>query len=267
MKIKVLFLTLFACMLITGMSFASDIVVSVNDKVINHDDLIIQESGVTYGLAAEFAERMGIEVEWLDNAKIVVMKIGEDFVNFQVDSNSVIINNKDEKMPYKCLLVDGRVYVPLETLTNELGIQLEWDSELVYAKLKSEKFKVEASEIRKVNFTQEDILWLARIINAESRSGSINKKIAIANVVLNRVASPRFPNTIYDVIFQRGQFPPAYNKPGFSSSEPLESSIIAAKRALLGVVVAEDCLFFNCVPFASKASTFYKLIEGDYFYR
>lgn len=266
MKIKVLFLMLFTVLLITGMSFASDVVVSVNDKVINHDDLVIQESGIVYGLAAEFAERMGVEVDWLENAKIVVLKIGEDYVNFQVDSNVVLVNNKEEKMQYNAILDEGRVYVPLAVLTEKLGIQYDLDEDLIYARLKHESFKVQASEVRKVNFTEEDVLWLARIIQAETRSGSLDKKIAVANVVLNRVASPSFPNTIYDVIFQRGQFPPAY-KSGFSTMEPSESCVIAAKRALLGVVVAEDCLFFNCVPFPNKANSFYKLIEGDYFYR
>jgi len=35
---------------------------------------------------------------------------------------------------------------------------------------------------------------------------SLEGKLAVANVVLNRVKSPSFPNTVYDVIFQKANF-------------------------------------------------------------
>jgi len=63
---------------------------------------------------------------------------------------------------------------------------------------------------------------------------SLEGKLAVANVVLNRVKSPSFPNTVYDVIFQKGQFPPAY-KSGFKELVPPDECIIAAKMALEGV--------------------------------
>lgn len=54
--------------------------------------------------------------------------------------------------------------------------------------------------------TDAELNCLARVVlyeaGAESRAG----QIAVAQVVMNRVRSPRFPNTICGVIYQRGQF-------------------------------------------------------------
>lgn len=265
MKSKVLVLTLFACLMFSGLVFADDVIVKINDQFINHDALVIYQDGVAYGLVSEFASRMGVEVEWLENAKLAVLKIGENYVSFQMDSNILIINNKDFKMQANTITLNNSIYVPIDTLSEQLSIEYTWDPALLMASLKSTNLTINPSEVRKVSYTDEDVLWLSRIIDIEANGKSLTKKTAVANVVLNRVASPRFPNTVYDVIYQRGQFPPAYYS-RFATLVPVESSVIAAKRALMGIVIAENCLFFNNRPFASKADSFYKLIEGDYFY-
>jgi len=67
-------------------------------------------------------------------------------------------------------------------------------------------------------------------------------KIAVGNVVLNRVKSPTFPNSVRDVIFQRWQFTPAEN--GTIYLEPNAESVIAAKLCLDGANTAGDSLYF-----------------------
>jgi len=52
---------------------------------------------------------------------------------------------------------------------------------------------------------------LAKLVHAEAGGEPMAGKIAVASVVLNRVNSPEFPNTIHDVIYQPGQFTPAQN--------------------------------------------------------
>lgn len=47
---------------------------------------------------------------------------------------------------------------------------------------------------------------LAQLVEAEAGNQSLEGKQLVADVVLNRVADPDFPNTIHDVIFQKGQF-------------------------------------------------------------
>ena len=70
-------------------------------------------------------------------------------------------------------------------------------------------------------------------------------QIAVGNVVLNRVRSEQFPNTIYEVIFDRAygvQFTPTAN--GTIYCEPDEEAIIAAKLCLEGYTLSEGILYF-----------------------
>ena len=67
----------------------------------------------------------------------------------------------------------------------------------------------------------------------------------MGNVVLNRVKSPDFPDTIYGVIFDDrwgGQFEPVRN--GTVYDEPTAESVEAARLCLEGVNTAGDSLYF-----------------------
>ena len=59
-----------------------------------------------------------------------------------------------------------------------------------------------------------ELYWLSRIICAESGAESMSGQIAVGNVILNRVRSGSFPNTVEGVIFDRKdavQFEPVSN--------------------------------------------------------
>lgn len=82
---------------------------------------------------------------------------------------------------------------------------------------------------------------LVRLVYAEARGESFEGQIAVAAVVLNRVKSRSFPNTVWDVIYQPGQFVPASaglpQKTGGTSAEAVE-------RALYGEDPTGGALFF-----------------------
>ena len=70
-------------------------------------------------------------------------------------------------------------------------------------------------------------------------------QIAVGNVVLNRVRSKSYPNTIYGVIFDRKngtQFSPVAL--GTIYQKPTASAVIAAKICLEGYTLSNDILFF-----------------------
>lgn len=71
---------------------------------------------------------------------------------------------------------------------------------------------------------------LERLVEAEAKGESLVGKIAVANVVLNRVRNEDFPNTITEVIMQEGQFTPVAN--GSINNTPSEESILAVKKAI-----------------------------------
>lgn len=56
------------------------------------------------------------------------------------------------------------------------------------------------------NSNVSDVQLLARAINGEARGEPYEGQVAVGAVILNRVASPKFPNTIAGVIYQPGAF-------------------------------------------------------------
>jgi len=94
-------------------------------------------------------------------------------------------------------------------------------------------------------YNTEDLLWLARIIMAESGNQSIEGMMGVGNVVLNRVADPSCPDTVYGVIFDTRfgvQFSPV--ETGSIYCEPNEQALVAAKLCLEGYNVVGTCMYF-----------------------
>lgn len=94
-------------------------------------------------------------------------------------------------------------------------------------------------DVAKVNY--DELVELSKIITAEAGSSwlSMDWKLKVGEVVLNRVASPEFPDTIYDVIHQSGQYART-NTAWFRGLEPFESCVEAASRLLSGERVLND---------------------------
>lgn len=93
-----------------------------------------------------------------------------------------------------------------------------------------------------------DLYWLSRIIHAEAEAEPYKGKVAVGNVIINRVRSTSFPSTVKGVIFEyyKGipQFSPVAE--GTIYNTPNAESIAAAKEALNGVrPVGSSTYFFN----------------------
>ncbi|WP_322172976.1 cell wall hydrolase [Acutalibacter caecimuris] len=91
---------------------------------------------------------------------------------------------------------------------------------------------IEEAKKPKPTYTEEDLDLLARIINAEAGCDWMPDWVQrmVGSVVLNRVNSVHFPNTIRDVIYQPGQYGPVYN--GSIHKTP-SAKVIANARYLL----------------------------------
>jgi N-acetylmuramoyl-L-alanine amidase len=83
---------------------------------------------------------------------------------------------------------------------------------------------------KEVGYSEYEKDLLARLVRAEAQGEPLEGKIAVACVVLNRVDSPNFPNTIREVIYDRGQFSPVGN--GQINKPADDDSIKAVNEAL-----------------------------------
>lgn len=99
--------------------------------------------------------------------------------------------------------------------------------------------------------SDEELLLLQRIVMAEAEGEPYAGKVAVANVVLNRLRSANYPDTIRDVIYQRYQFSPVLNG-RFDRVVPSEDSVKAAAEALNGrKEVPDDTYFFVSLELAT----------------
>lgn len=107
-------------------------------------------------------------------------------------------------------------------------------------------------------------LLLASLIYCEAGNQSFEGMVAVGAVVMNRVRSGSFPNDIYDVIYQQGQFTPVtrgkVDRVYWSGNIP-EICIQAADEALSGVSPVGDCLYFRRCDGSDG------LILGDHVFR
>ena len=136
----------------------------------------------------------------------------------------------------------GSLYVPIRPLARAFDSALAWNASARRTELTSPKG---APAVSWANYKSDEVYWLSRIISAEAAGEPFLGQIAVGNVVLNRVRSKSYPNTIYGVIFDRKhgtQFSPVSY--GTIYREPTASAVIAAKICLEGYSISDSALFF-----------------------
>lgn len=101
--------------------------------------------------------------------------------------------------------------------------------------------------VRENHMASEDYYSLLQIVEAEATGGDIRSKILIANVVLNRVEDSRFPDTIYEVVWDKSggtaQFSPTEDGRIYTVAIT-DDTYEAVDRALDGEDYSEGALFF-----------------------
>ena len=87
-----------------------------------------------------------------------------------------------------------------------------------------------------------DLNLLARVVYGEARGEPYTGQVAVAAVVLNRVRSSSFPNSVAGVVYQSGAFDCVSD--GQINLTPNQSAYNAAKDALNGWDPTYGCLFY-----------------------
>ncbi len=91
-------------------------------------------------------------------------------------------------------------------------------------------------------YTSSDLYLLAKCIYGEARGESYTGQVAVGAVVLNRVKSSQFPNTISGVIYQKGAFTAVDD--GQINLTPNQTALNAAQDAMNGWDPTYGCLYY-----------------------
>lgn len=251
MRKRILTAFLTVCLLTAVVPGANAVSLLVNGTTITNN--VSLQNSTTYVpiRATTLLLSPGANISW-ENGQAVVRTSNLTIIarpgNCYIEANGRMLYVQDGVK-----LVNGTTLVPIRALAKALGAaSVTWDGNTQKVTVKSGSGTIESGD---KYYDSNSVYWLSRIINSESGGESLKGKIAVGNVILNRVANPNYPNTIYDVIFDDKwgvQFQPISN--GTIYNTPSEESILAAKLCLDGASVAGNSLYFLN---PSKASSFW----------
>lgn len=152
-------------------------------------------------------------------------------------------------------LVRGDVlYLPSDAVERLFGVEISVSSKSDRLELSTDKLTVISggANYYELNYDAELLYWLPQIINAEAKFEPLAGQIGVGNVVMNRLSSPDFPGTIFEVIYDTEhtvQFEPIST--GGIFQEPTEQATIAAYLCLEGYSTVGGCLYFVNPDFGS----------------
>jgi len=272
MKKRFLALTLTLCLLSTFSVPAAALEtqrlnVIVNDAVIDLDTSVLAENGVTYVPFWNIVKALYPTAVLEQMGEASVATAPGLTLKVQAGRNYLEANER-------CLYLskgvrtasDGTLLLPSRVLGTALGADVAWDPVGYHVVFTAGDGPIPSgNEV----YHADDLYWLSRIIYAESGNQPLKGKIAVGNVVLNRVASSNFPDSVKEVIFQKNQFSPVAS--GSIYRSPNEESVAAAKLCLDGANTIGSALFFfnpdisgNC--WAARNRTYVATIGAHDFY-
>lgn len=116
------------------------------------------------------------------------------------------------------------------------------------ARLEAERAAAEAAAQAQTQAAEQDKRLLAALIFCEAGNQPYEGQVAVGAVVMNRVNSGVYPNSISEVIYQSGQFTPAMTgwlDSVLAAGSYTDSAMQAAEDALAGSNPVGNCLYFS----------------------
>ena len=150
----VLCITLTTTMSVASVWAEDGITVNYEGNAISFDTPPFLENGITMVPMRAIAEKIGAEVSWSASAKIATVKRGQDILTIPAGGNIAKRNEQDIVLDMPAKVVDGRVFVPLRFVGEQLGLNVVWDKETKTVAL-TEKAQA-PKKVAAVQYTSKD---------------------------------------------------------------------------------------------------------------
>ncbi len=165
------------------------------------------------------------------------------YIALENDLINVNVKSIDDIIPLQksIIYINSKSYIPL----NNLNAQYNNTYNVLYTGTQLSLDEITEEILSLINYDNEDFKWLSKIIYAEARGENYESKLGVGNVIINRVNSNIYPNTIKDVILDRKfgvQFSPVLDGSINNNSNDVCKSV--ALDVLIGINNAENALFF-----------------------
>ena len=201
-----------------------------------------------YREAKEYVEQVKAKLE---EELVVLEGYKEETVLEQQKVSSLVQQTANHVADYADQIEDAEATIDaLETMLAEqendiAALQKQYEEELALSKLALQSAWRDISEIQ---FEEGDRYLLANLIYCEAGGEPYEGQVAVGAVVMNRVLSSRYPNTVVGVIYQRKQFSPVLNGKlaiALAQNKATASCYRAADEAMSGITNVGQCLYFR----------------------
>jgi N-acetylmuramoyl-L-alanine amidase len=224
---------------------------------------------VTYVALAAMAKALDetAQISWDGSSGVVTVTTERLKLTAKVGQLYLEANGRYLYLPETVQMVNDRVTVPLWAVAKAFDVTVGWDGATGTVSLTRNSGAIQSGDSY---YDSNSLFWLSRLISAESGNQPLEGKMAVGNVVMNRVASSIYPNTVKEVLAQKNQFS-TYKSGKLADKTPNEESVIAAKLVLDGGEVedAKGALYFDssAKSWAAKHKECIATIGNHKFYR
>ncbi len=222
--------------------------------------------GDTYVSLETVAELIGFDASADFNSETNTLTIEVADIEITVTDGQpyMTANGRCLYLPDGYVTIGGNAVFPMDIVAKIFNLDAVYDSENGIWDLSTVNKSILAGADE--YYDSDELYWMSRIITAEAGNQPLEGQIAVGNVVMNRVESSRFADTVKGVIFQEGQFDPVRN--GSVYCDPFDSCVVAAKLALEDCNVVGKALFFQMARGGemSEYASFIMQIGEHYFF-
>jgi len=219
------------------------------------------ESGATWVRLTEMGAALGFEVSWDETRRIPVVMAPDGAVYTRQSTT-----NATDPPPTRHVAIDilgevqhiggysesGATWVRLTEFVKALDFVAAWDVKrsipVIKPSIPTEYTALTLDHVDEKTLTAaaEDITLLKTITHWEARGEDEKGQILVVNVIKNRLNSPRFPNSLREVIFAPGAFTPT-QRADFDTASPNARTVAAVNRALEGADFSQGATFFHAI--------------------
>lgn len=189
----------------------------------------------------------GLSMSWSEDNGALTLSVPGAVLTGHKDDGYFEADGRYIYAPDGWLIKGDVLYLPSDAVERLFGVKINVSEKRDRLELSTDKLSVISggANYYELNYDAELLYWLPQIINAEAKFEPLAGQIGVGNVVMNRLSSPDFPDTIFEVIYDTEhtvQFEPIST--GGIFQEPTEQATIAAYLCLEGYSTVSGSLYF-----------------------
>ena len=231
------------------------------EEITRYDREMLIQFQETRAYVEEVEAQLNVELEDLNTLKAEA-KAEQEKVSQLVKQTANSVASYGNQIKDAEATIDALDNMLSEQEEDIVALQKQYEEELALSRLAAQSAWRDISE---VTFAEGDRYLLANLIDCEAGGEPYVGQVAVGSVVINRMLSSRYPDTMVGVIYQNKQFSPVGNGRlalALANNKATASCYKAADEAMKGMTNVGHCLYFR-TPIPGLTGT---QIGGHIFY-